>query len=117
VAGGCEWAWELDGATPRLSWCASYACSGEAMSVNFAIWGSCRAQPPICRICTGGDEPRIVLVQRGEGVRHWPYEGHNRTETHRTESPRTQKRTGRPKKWENEAERLKAYRRKHEHQS
>lgn len=31
---------------------------------------------PICAICTGGDKPRIVLVQEGKGVRHWPYEGH-----------------------------------------
>ena len=79
------------------------------MSVNFEIPGSVRWIPPICAICTGGDEPRVVLVHEGKGVRHWPYEGH-RTET-RTESPRTEtKRTGRPKKWNSEAERLKAYR-------
>jgi len=33
-----------------------------------------------------------------------------RTETNRTESPTDNKRTGRPKKWSSEAERLKAYR-------
>ena len=34
----------------------------------------------------------------------------DRTETPRTESPTGNKRTGRPKKWASEAERLKAYR-------
>lgn len=87
------------------------------MSVNFPIHGSAVSmQPPICLICTGGDKPRIQLVQEGKGIRHWPYEGHvtkKRTETPCTESPAGDKRTGRPRKWASEAERLKAYRRRH----
>ena len=53
------------------------------MSVNFDIRGTMvGVRPPICAICTGGDEPRIVLVQKGKGVRHWPHEGH-RTESNK----------------------------------
>ena len=47
------------------------------MSVNIPVRGSLvGVRPPICGICTPGAEPRIVLVQRREGVRHWPNEGH-----------------------------------------
>lgn len=47
------------------------------MNVNFPITGSqASVRPPICAICTPGDEPRIVLVQKGKGIRHWPNEGH-----------------------------------------
>lgn len=90
------------------------------MSVNFDIWGSqVSSRPPICRICTGGDKPRIVMVQEGRGVRHWPYEGHNVPnnvpEKNKRDIPSgITGRRGRPKKWANEAERKAAYRRRHE---
>lgn len=93
------------------------------MSINFPIRGSqVSVRPPICRICTGGDKPRIVMVQEGKGIRHWPNEGHikrDETPNKRTESvPKKNKRDipsgitgrGRPKKWKNEAERKAAYR-------
>lgn len=85
------------------------------MSVNFAIRGSqVSVQPPICQICTPGDEPRIVLVQRGEGVRHWPNEGHITERCDETppvtkacdETPKV----GRPKKYKSRAEQQAAYR-------
>ena len=52
------------------------------MSVNFPIRGTMvNIKPPICAICTPGDEPRIILVQKGKGVRHWPNEGHIKRDT------------------------------------
>lgn len=52
------------------------------MSVNFDIQNSqVNSRPPICRICTGGEKPRIQLVQAGKGVRHWPNEGHINNQT------------------------------------
>lgn len=83
------------------------------MSVNFPIHGSARMQPPICAICTPGDEYRIVLVQKGEGIRHWPYEGHKRDETPPVTKVCDEKKTGRPKKYASRAEQQKAYRRRH----
>ena len=87
------------------------------MSVNFQIRGSqVNSRPPICAICTGGDEPRIVLVQRGEGIRHWPNEGHKSRDetpdnvTTRDETPIVTKPGGRPKKYKSRAEQQAAYR-------
>lgn len=84
------------------------------MSVNFDIRNSqVSSQPPICAICTG-DEPRIVLVQKGEGIRHWPNEGHVCDETPPVtkvcdETPKA----GRPKKYASRASQQAAYRRRH----
>ena len=92
------------------------------MSVNFVIRGSqVSSRPPICAICTPGDEPRMVLVQRGEGVRHWPNEGHvTKPPEKRDETPPVTKvrdenapivtKKGRPKRYTSRAAQQAAYR-------
>lgn len=110
------------------------------MSINFPLRGSqVSVQPPICAICTPGDEPRIVLVQKGKGVRHWPNEGHIKRDNvpespiKRTDVPKKEvvpvgddprpklnsagggRGKGRPKKWASEAERKAAYRERKGH--
>ncbi len=91
------------------------------MSVNFDIRGSqASTRPPICAICTPGDDPRIVMVQKGKGIRHWPNEGHIKRDTvpespiKRTESVPEKtdvpNKRGRPKRWKSEAARKAAYR-------